>query len=374
MTSHRSAWQAICAVIALALALPTPLAIAQDTAAPPPTLDDGPYIFQREGSLEATWVCNGAIARAPVSREQTLAPRCGYPHPLVVPAYAAADTPTPYRGERIIGVSDIHGQYEILERLLRAHQIIDAGGRWQAGNAHMVITGDVFDRGARVTDALWLLQQLQAQARAAGGDVHFLLGNHETLVLAGDLRYINPKYTAIAKLLGRSVNGLYAKDTVLGEWLYSRPVLLKLGDNLFLHGGISPENLELAMDIVGTNAAYRASLGVPKAQAQADSASQRYYDGKRSPIWYRGYLDGQLKPGEVASLVDRLGLARIVVGHTTQRQVGSFHGGRIIAIDSGIRRGETGELLFIEDDRLSRGLMDGSRAPLVEHPGAPDPE
>lgn len=361
-------------LIACALAMLSPLAIAQTPPAAPAPLNDGPYIFQRENGLEATWFCEGEISRAPVSREQILAPRCGYPHPLQVPTYAASDTPTPYRGERIIAVSDIHGQYEILEHLLRAHQVIDTDGRWQAGNAHMVITGDVFDRGARVTDALWLLQQLQVQARAAGGDVHFLLGNHETLVLAGDLRYINPKYTEIAKRLGRSVNGLYGKDTVLGEWLYLRPVLLKLGDNLFLHGGISPENLELAMDIAATNAAYRASLGVPKDQAMADPASQRYYDGKRSPIWYRGYLDGQLKPEEVANLVDRLGLARIVVGHTTQRQVGSFHGGRIIAIDSGIRRGESGELLFIEDGRLSRGLMDGSRAPLVEHPGAPDPE
>jgi hypothetical protein len=34
--------------------------------------------------------------------------------------------------------------------------------------------------------------------------------------------------------------------------------------------------------------------------------------------------------------------------------VSSFHGDRVIAIDSSIKNGENGELLFIEDGRLSR--------------------
>ena len=60
----------------------------------------------------------------------------------------------------------------------------------------------------------------------------------------------------------------------------------------------------------------------------------------------------------------QLGVARIVVGHTTIGEVASFHHGKVIAIDSGIKRGKSGQLLFIEGDRLSRGLLDGSRQPL----------
>ena len=82
----------------------------------------------------------------------------------------------------------------------------------------------------------------------------------------------------------------------------------------------------------------------------------------------------ELRPEDVRSLTDKLGIARIVVGHTTQKEIGSFHGGRVIAIDGGIKDGESGELLFIEDGRLSRGLLDGQRVPLVQHAGAPDPE
>ena len=351
-------------------AFAAPQQAGNDTA----PLNDGPYLFKQQDQLEATWVCDGEVLRVAAQRLRTLAPRCGYPYPLTIPAFSAMDNPLPYRGERIIAVSDIHGQFELLMRLLRTHHVIDQQGQWRAGHAHLVITGDVFDRGPQVTEAVWLLLQLQSQARKAGGDVHYLLGNHETMVLSSDVRYVNPKYVEVAKRLKRSVNGLYAKDTVIGEWLYLRPVMLKLGDTVFLHGGIAPENLALAMDIDDTNAGYRASLGKPKEQVRADPATARLYDGKRSPIWYRGYLDGQLTPEEVGALTDKLGLARIVVGHTTQKEIGSFHAGRIIAIDSNIKDGESGELLFIEGGKLSRGLMDGSRVRLVEHAGAPAKE
>jgi hypothetical protein len=46
--------------------------------------------------------------------------------------------------------------------------------------------------------------------------------------------------------------------------------------------------------------------------------------------------------------------------------VSTFHGGRVIAIDSSIKNGENGELLFIENGKLSRGLLDGSRVALAE--------
>ena len=369
-TRHmRHALRSLCLSLAFVWA-PFAFAAQEQTASNPAPLNDGPYIFNHQGKLEAKWVCDGEVSREAVTRQQSLAPRCGYPYPLTIPASAVSDA-MPYHGERIIAVSDIHGQFELLVKLLRANGVIDEQGSWSAGDARLVITGDVFDRGPQVTEALWLLMQLQSQARKARGEVHYLLGNHETMVLSGDARYVNPKYVETAKRLKRSVSGLYAKDTVIGEWLYLRPVLLKLGDTVFLHGGISPENLELAMDIEATNAGYRASLGKPKEEVRADPVKARLYDGKRSPIWYRGYLDGQLKTEEVRDLTDKLGLARIVVGHTTQKEVGSFHGGRVIAFETDIKQGESGELLFIEDGKLSRGLLDGRRAPLVEHAGAP---
>ncbi len=363
---HLAAW--------LVLACASP-AVAQVPAGTAATLDDGPYVVQlTPRRYEALWVCDGKVEREAQRkrrRDITIAPRCGYERPAVIPAQLADAESVPYDGGRIVALSDIHGQYDLMVRLLRAHHVVDGNDDWALGRDHLVITGDVFDRGDKVNEVFWLLFQLQRQAHAAGGAVHFLLGNHETMVLYDDLRYVNPKYAEVARLLGRPYAALYGADTVIGGWLRTRPVMLKLGDTLFLHGGVAPENLDLVAGIEATNTAYRGSLGIAKDTVKADPATSRLYDGKRSPIWYRGYFNGELATPQVQALVDQLGLARIVVGHTTMDEVVSFHGGRVIAIDSGIKRGESGQLLFIEHGRLTRGLLDGSREALPERQVAP---
>jgi hypothetical protein len=363
----------LAAVLLLAGASPV---LAQDPA--PPTgaaLDDGPYVFRTTPRhYDAWWVCDGKVEHERQRRHRhatRLAPRCGYDRTAMIPSRLADAEAVPYTGGRIVALSDIHGQYDLMVRLLRAHRVIDDKDDWALGRDHLVIAGDVFDRGDKVNEVFWLLFQLQQQAHAAGGAVHFLLGNHETMVLYDDLRYVNPKYVEVARLLGRPYAVLYGADSVIGGWLRTRPVMLRLGDTLFLHGGIAPENLDLVAGIDATNTAYRGSLGVAKDTVKTDPTTSRLYDGKRSPIWYRGYFNGELATPQVQTLVERLGLARIVVGHTTMDEVASFHGGRVIAIDSGIKRGESGQLLFIENGTLSRGLLDGTRAALPERQAAP---
>lgn len=348
---------------------------AQDPATRAAPLDDGPYVFHAGGHrLESLWVCDGKVVRKlqRARHDATIKPRCGFAYPVTIPALPADAEPALPAGARIVALSDIHGQYDLMVRLLRANGVIDGKDRWNLGRDHLVVAGDVFDRGPKVTEAFWLLFQLQQQARKAGGAVHFVLGNHETMVLYDDLRYVNLKYIDVAGRIGRPYPALFGPDSVLGRWLRTRPAMLRLGDTLFLHGGIAPENLDLVAAMGATNAAYQGSLGIPKAQVKADPATARLYDGKTSPIWYRGYFNGQLATPEVRALVDRLGLARIVVGHTTMDEVASFHGGRVIAIDSGIKRGKSGQLLFIEGGKLSRGLLDGTRQSLPELQAAPE--
>lgn len=366
--SHRSGFPHWMAALLL-LALPVLPAQAQEAKTPPASLDDGPYVFMRADALEAVWVCDGAVVRQRYAKRtgaRKVKARCGYPLPLLLAPTPADEARAGNPGGRIVALSDIHGQYDLMVRLLRANGVIDAKNRWKLGRDQLVLTGDVFDRGPRVTEVFWLLQQLQLQARKAGGAVHFLLGNHETMVLYDDLRYVNPKYLRVAEKLGLPYPALYGKDTYLGQWLRGRPVMLRVGDTLFLHGGIAPGNIDLVTGMEATNKAYRDSLGRPKAELKADLRLARLYDGKESPIWYRGYFDGALDTAQVGALLRRLGVARIVVGHTSMKHVSSFHDGRVIAIDSSIKKGESGELLFIENGATSRGMLDGTRLPLAE--------
>lgn len=349
--------------------LPLPAA-AREAAAPAEHVEaDGPYVFLTRNGHQAQWVCNDHVVQRdlPAHGGSTVVlPECGYPHPLTVTAPQQAAVARYPATPRIVALSDIHGQYGLLVKLLRAHHVIDSEDRWSLGTATLVVAGDVFDRGPQVTEAFWLLYSLQQQAVAAGGAVHFVLGNHETMVLYDDLRYVNPKYLKSAQLLGRSYPALYGADSVIGQWLRTRPVLLQIGDTLFLHGGIAPDNLDLVRGLEATNALYQSSVGLPKDEVKAAPDTARLFDGKTSPIWYRGYFDGRMDTAQVDTLLMQLDLTRIVVGHTSMPHVSSFHGGRVIAIDSSIKNGENGELLFIDNGAVSRGLLDGSRVPLAE--------
>ena len=74
---------------------------------------------------------------------------------------------------------------------LRNAGVIDDERMWSGGASHLVIVGDILDRGSDSRDAMDLLMQLEGQAEAAGGKVHVLIGNHEAMNLVGDLRYVS---------------------------------------------------------------------------------------------------------------------------------------------------------------------------------------
>ena len=49
--------------------------------------------------------------------------------------------------ERIVAVSDIHGAYDALVATLQESDVIDDSFAWSGGKTHLVITGDLLDRG-----------------------------------------------------------------------------------------------------------------------------------------------------------------------------------------------------------------------------------
>jgi hypothetical protein len=50
----------------------------------------------------------------------------------------------------------------------------------------------VLDRGDQELQIFHFLERLQHQARKAGGDVHVLNGNHETINVEGRFTYVTP--------------------------------------------------------------------------------------------------------------------------------------------------------------------------------------
>ncbi len=101
---------------------------------------------------------------------------------LVVLAFAPAQAED-WRVEgadRVVAVSDIHGAYDAMVRTLQNVGILDDKLAWAGGTTHLVIVGDILDRGPRSRDVMDLLMRLEGEAQAAGGYVHVLIGNHES--------------------------------------------------------------------------------------------------------------------------------------------------------------------------------------------------
>ncbi|MFY2763870.1 metallophosphoesterase [Arenimonas sp. MALMAid1274] len=360
-------WLLLAALFAAPLSLP-----AAEPAAPD---DAGPYARYVGDDLELRWVCAGVVTKERIERPTwpvQVASRCGYPRTLALRPRAGIDAPARTTGApRLAALSDLHGQFDLTRRLLQANGIIDADGDWAYGRGHLVVTGDVFDRGPRANDVLWLLYMLEQQARDAGGAVHFTLGNHESLVLRDDLRYLHENDRRVAIALGTPFPALYGPDTVLGDWLRSKRTVLQVDGLVFVHGGIGPGFLALGLDLDQINVRSRASLGLSRDQLRGDPVLAALQDGVGSPIWYRGYFlpDGP-DTAQVQVILDALGAERIVVGHTSQPGVQSRHGGRVIAIDSSIKEGVSGELLLVEDGVLSRAGLDGQRREIPDQAAA----
>ena len=129
--------------------------------APKIALDDGPYLRRMPNGIEARWICDGAVVRRviPSSTQPVLVqPACGYDKAIRVDPKPAADPSVlPVGITRLVALSDVHGQYDLMIRLLQANGIIDGNRDWAWGNGHLVMTGDLFDRGEHVTEAFWLL-------------------------------------------------------------------------------------------------------------------------------------------------------------------------------------------------------------------------
>ena len=63
--------------------------------------------------------------------------------------------------DRVIAVSDIHGEYDGMVRTFNNAGVIDDELVWAAGDAHLVITGDLLDRGPDSRKVMDLIMRLE---------------------------------------------------------------------------------------------------------------------------------------------------------------------------------------------------------------------
>jgi hypothetical protein len=230
---------------------------------------------------------------------------------------------------KFLAISDFDGHIEGLTMVLRGEGIIDENFNWTYGDGHLIISGDLFDRGFHITECMWLLYKLESEAEAAGGKLHLIIGNHEMFNLTDDWRYVEVKYFNDAHLMGKRMSELYDANTELGRWLRSKNIIEEIGGHAFLHGGISPAVSALNLSYDQINEYGRLEMNgttCPNSACTLVNSSDGIY-------WYRGMVDEELTQEQVNNILDGFGVGRVILGHTKDNTIRSLYEGRVIAID-----------------------------------------
>jgi hypothetical protein len=328
---------------------------------------DGPHVFFNDDSLIVNYYNFGVTESFQLSIKDTNIFN-GYFQDSVLTYFIPKKFSTPAdmypKADRIFVVSDIHGQNEILRKLLLKSKIIDQNNLWIWEDGHLVIVGDVFDRGNQVHESLQLIYDLENQAREAGGMVHLLLGNHEIMILQNDLRYVDEKYFTISEAFKIELADLYERNTFWGRWLRSKNFLTSIGPYLFVHGGIHPELIKKYGTITEINKVMRENIDTKKDVIRNDNILSNLFRSK-GPVWYRGFYEPDTLPevteNDLTEILEHYKVDKIIVGHTTQDSVHISYGQRIINVDSGIKYGIHGEGLLISKEQFYGVDSNGSK-------------
>ena len=279
--------------------------------------------------------------------------------------------------ERVIAIGDLHGDYERYIDVMESAGLIDGKGKWSGGQTHLVQTGDITDRGPDSRKIIDHLVKLKKQAKRKGGYVHLLIGNHETMNVYGDLRYVSPgEFAAFESRNSARLQNLqwqmqvewmqanmpefetidleaYQKEWEqqvplgwvehrqawslngeYGKWVEGNQVAIQINDTIFLHGGISEKYCKFSLESLTEQ--------VIAAMQQYDPSVVSIVNDPLGPVWYRGLAQEEetdIFSQTLDNILERYGAKRIVIGHSpTGGVVWPRFDQRVVANDTGIAK------------------------------------
>ena len=266
-----------------------------------------------------------------------------------------------YNGvSKMLVISDIEGNFAALRKLLQANHVIDEDFNWTFDKNHLVFIGDLVDRGTMVTEVLWLIYSLEEKAKAAGGHVHFILGNHEIMNMSGDLRYVQERYLQHAALMNKNYVQLFGPNAEIGRWFATKNVVERIGNILFTHGGISSYINNLNIPLKELNDLVRPYYTDTSFEYSDKRLNILYSDS--GPFWYRGYyMDPKATMEQIDSTLNFYGVRHIATGHTiVANEIRSFYKGKLFDTDVHHAGGHS-EALLIENGKFWRVNSTGER-------------
>ena len=149
-------------------------------------------------------------------------------------------------------ISDIHSHYNAMVTAL-----LKSGYNSENTNHHLIVVGDLFDRGKQPKEVLEFLYQLNLEDKASiiiGNHDTFLLdflkGNHKRVLFNIELNGFGETLEYLSGMKPNEDNLDKIKEIIENEysflknWLLSFPYYIELGNYIFVHGGIDGKMLD----------------------------------------------------------------------------------------------------------------------------------
>ncbi len=255
--------------------------------------------------------------------------------------------------KRIIAIGDNHADLSQALKALQIGGVIDDSLNWIGEDTIVVQTGDVIDRGVEEREVIDFYENLRPDAEAAGGQIVNMNGNHEIMTAYADYRYLQEgACAAFSDLTGLDTSnpafdeftdencklraaafwpgGPYAQ--IIADW----PMVALVQDTVFVHGGLHQKHLDYGIDEI--NAMTNAWL-----MREGDLDYNQVGGGADvfSVDWDRTYSDDEIPPtadqcDALASVLEQLGVERMVVGHTVQNHINAVCDDMAWRIDTGM--------------------------------------
>ena len=298
------------------------------------------------------------------------------------PEASTAGTRTPFQAgpqttlpkvPRLVAIGDLHADVDAARRALRLAGAINERDAWIGGSLTIVQTGDLIGRGVEDREILDFMLDLKTRAKAAGGTVHLLIGNHEVFAARPDHRWVDPgAFAAFESIPGLNLRlpqlaplpeperarfaalmpgGRYAK--LLAE----HPTLLRVGDTIFAHGGVLPMWARYGVERINTEVREWLSGRGPE-----PAPTQGLDDGSADDgvMWSRHFAVDTfpLTCTVLKESLSILGARRMVVAHTRQPAITPRCQDQVWAIDVGMSRYYGGDVQVLEiiDDKQVRAI------------------
>ena len=331
--------------------------------------------------------------------------------------------------ERLVTIGDLHGDLEQTKRAFRACSLTDSRDKWIGGKTIVVQVGDQLDRGPDEVAVMYFLERVAEEAERSGGELVRILGNHETLNIAGRFRYAQREGCAdFTRWRDRQKIGMEMKKMCFGSekqmerryrkkkeknwcayetgekrheklpsWIREddvhsinrwkavcpggeftkrffsgKNVAERVGSTLFVHAGVLEHHALYGLENINKDIREWAinaenPRGVPPSHVQSD----------QSIVWARDYAHTDEERCDCAKLSRALrflpGVERVVVGHTIQKGGGGATAacdGKVLRVDVGMSRGcggntSEGVEILNDGEKITRMVDGRGRQPMT---------